>query len=122
MKTLKKPIVRKTHTIDAADRPMGRLATEVATILRGKNKASYQPHIDGGDYVRIVNISKMKFTGQKLNQKVYHSYSGYPGGLKTKKIAEVIARDPGEVLRRAVTQMLPPTRLRTGMMKRLSIQ
>ncbi|MBI4268485.1 50S ribosomal protein L13 [Candidatus Uhrbacteria bacterium] len=122
MKPAKKPIVRKHHTIDASDRPMGRLASEVATILRGKNKSTYEPHIDAGDFVNIKNISKIKFTGQKLSQKVYHSYSGYPGGLKTKKIAEVMANDRGEVLRRAVYQMLPPTRLRSGMMKRLTIQ
>lgn len=117
----KKPILRKTHNIDATGTPLGRLATHVATMLRGKNKATYQPHIDAGDIVIIKNVSHVKYSGQKTTQKVYHSYSGYPGGLKTKKLSEVLAKDPGDALRRAVMQMLPPTRLRNGMMKRLYI-
>lgn len=115
-------IERATHTIDATGIAMGRLATRVATILRGKNKATYQPHIDAGDRVVITNVKLMKLTGQKAKQKVYHSYSGYPGGLKTKKLADILEKNPGEALTRSVYQMLPPTRLRTGMMKRLQIQ
>lgn len=121
----KKPaqkIERATHTIDATGIAMGRLATRVATILRGKNKATYQPYIDAGDRVVITNVKLMKLTGQKIKQKVYHSYSGYPGGLKTRKIADILAKNPGAALTRSVYQMLPPTRLRTGMMKRLQIQ
>lgn len=119
---MKTVINRKHHTIDATDRPLGRLATQLATILRGKHKVTYQPHIDAGDFINVTNVAKIKLTGQKANQKVYHSYSGYPGGLKTKKISEVLAKDPTDALRRAVCQMLPPTRLRAGMMKRLHIK
>ena len=115
-------MVRKQHVIDAEGRPMGRLATEVATLLRGKNKPTYQPHIDAGDSVTILNFAKVKFTGQKLSQKVYHHHSGYPGGLKTNKLSAMMKNKPAEVLRLAVKNMLPATRLRTGMLGRLRIE
>ncbi|MFA7087732.1 MAG: 50S ribosomal protein L13 [Patescibacteria group bacterium] len=117
-----KNIVRKLHKIDATDEAIGRLATKIAGILRGKNKPEFQPHLDLGDIVEVSNISKAKFTGNKLDQKKYHHYSGFLGGLKTKRMSDVFSKDPGEVLRRAVTEMLPPTRLRTGMVKRLIIK
>lgn len=117
-----KPITRHKHEIDATDMTIGRLATRVATLLRGKHKTSYQPHIDEGDMVVISNISKIKFSGKKLSQKEYYSYSGYPGGLKTKKMSDIFKEKPGDVLKRAVKQMLPPTRLREGMMKRLTVK
>lgn len=120
--TVKKIVARNTHDIDATGQAVGRLATRVATLLRGKHKTTYQPHLDEGDRVVISNIGKIHLSGQKVQQKVYHSYSGYPGGLKTKKLADVLAKDPSEVFRRAVLQMLPPTRLRAGMMKRLSFK
>ncbi len=116
------PIIRERHTIDATGLTMGRLATRIATMLRGKNKPGYEPHKDEGDIVEIFNVAKMKFTGKKMDQKNYYSFSGYPGGLKTKKMKDVFAANPGEVLFRAVKQMLPPTRLRDGMMKRLIIK
>jgi large subunit ribosomal protein L13 len=112
---------RTTHEIDAADQSVGRLATRIATLLRGKNKPTYEPHLDQGDTVVVSNITKLKFTGQKLNQKVYHHYSGYPGGMKTEKLSKLVETKPEEVLWRAVYQMLPPTRLRKDMMKRLVI-
>lgn len=118
----RKPIIRNRHEIDAAGQSMGRLATRVATILRGKHKSTYQPHLDEGDIVIVSNIKEVRFTGKKLEQKKYHSFSGYPGGLKTKKMSEVFAQKPGEVFVRAVKQMLPPTRLRDGMMKRLTVK
>lgn len=118
----KTPTIRKSHEIDATDQTIGRLATRVATILRGKHKASYQPHLDEGDTVIIMNVDKVRFSGKKLEQKNYYSYSGYPGGLKTKKMSDVFKAKPGEVLTRAVKQMLPPTRLREAMMKRLIIK
>jgi len=117
-----KNIERKLHQLDATDQTVGRLATKIATILRGKNKPEYQPHLDLGDVVEVANIKHLKFTGKKLDQKVYHHFSGYLGGLKTKKMSEIIAKDPGEVLRRAVREMLPATRLRPGMLKRLIIR
>jgi large subunit ribosomal protein L13 len=115
-------IERKVHKIDAADESVGRLGTRIALILRGKNKPEYTPNIDSGDIVEVTNIKKLKFTGKKLNQKKYFHYSGYPGGLKTKKMSDVYTVSPGEVLERAVKQMLPANRLRNGMMKRLIIR
>lgn len=117
----KKSIERKKHEIDATDQVLGRLATKIALILRGKNKATYQPHIDAGDFVSISNAKHIKITGNKVAQKKYHHYSGYPGGLKTKKLSEFIEKNPGEVLRRAVYQMLPATKLRKDIIKRLTI-
>ncbi|MDO8571810.1 MAG: 50S ribosomal protein L13 [bacterium] len=116
----KKIIERKKHEIDATGQVLGRLATRIATILRGKHKATYQPHIDAGDFVVISNMKNIKITGKKIDQKKYHHYSGYPGGLKTKKLSEFIESNPGEALRRAVYQMLPATKLRKDMMKRLT--
>jgi large subunit ribosomal protein L13 len=113
---------RLLHKIDATDRPVGRLASEIAIILRGKHKPEYLPHIDNGDIVEVANIKNLKFTGKKISQKEYHSYSGHPGGLKTKKMSDILKKNPGEVLVRAVKQMLPPTRLRNGMLKRLKIK
>jgi len=117
-----KNIERKLHQLDATDSSVGRLATKIAIILRGKNKPEYEAHLDLGDIVEVKNISKMKFTGKKLNQKQYHHYSGYLGGLKSKKMSEVYAKNPGEVLQRAVREMLPPTKLRIAMLKRLIIK
>ncbi len=114
-------IVRKLHQLDATDLTVGRFATKIATILRGKNKPEYQAHLDMGDIVEVKNISKMKFTGKKLDQKLYHHYSGYLGGLKSKKMSVVFSNDPGDVLYRAVREMLPPTKLRDAMLKRLII-
>lgn len=114
-------IQRKTHTFDAAGQVPGRLATRIAVLLRGKNKTSFQPHIDGGDYVVVTNTRAMKFTGSKLMQKKYYHYSGYPGGMKIKQLSELMEKNPADVLRRAVMQMLPPNRLRKTMMKRLTL-
>ncbi len=115
-------IERKLHHLDATEQAVGRLATQIATLLRGKNKPEYQPHLDLGDIVEVANVSKMKFTGKKLDQKEYHHYSGYLGGLKTRKMSAVFALNPGEVLKKAVRDMLPPTKLRPNMLKRLIIK
>jgi len=117
-----KQIIRKIHKIDATDKAIGRMATEIALILKGKNKPEYEPHLDCGDIVEVVNIAKVKFTGKKLDQKKYFSYSGYPGGLKTRAMKDVIAKKPGEALKRAVREMLPPVRFRGDMLKRLIIK
>lgn len=117
-----KNISRKLHKLDATDQAVGRLATQVANILRGKNKPEFEAHLDLGDIVEVINIAAMKFTGKKLWQKQYHHYSGYPGGLKSRKMSEIYAKKPGEILVRAVQKMLPDTRLRTGMLKRLIIK
>lgn len=112
-------IERKTHQIDAAGKPLGRLAAQIAMILRGKNKASFTPHIDGGDFVEVANCDKIKFTGKKLEQKEYIWHTNHPGGLKTKKVSDVFAKDPGQVLKNAVMGMLPKNKLRDQMIKRL---
>jgi large subunit ribosomal protein L13 len=115
-------IDRQLHKIDAAGKSLGRLASHIAVLLRGKNKPEYLPHIDGGDIVEVSNAAMIKFTGKKIEQKKYFHYSGYPGGLKEKKMSDVFKSDPGEVLRRAVMQMLPANKLRRNMMKRLIIK
>lgn len=123
IKKVKDPNVeRKMHKLDAEGLTVGRLATKIATILRGKNKPEYMPHQDNGDVVEVANASKLKFTGNKLEQAVYYHHSGFQGGLKTKKVSDVFAKDPGEVLRHAVKSMLPATRLRPQMMRRLIIR
>ncbi len=115
-------IERKTHKIDAEAQSVGRLATVIATLLRGKNKPDFTPHIDAGDIVELTNVDKLKFSGKKIDQKKYFSYSGYPGGLKTKKMSDVIKSNPGEVVRKAVREMLPPVKFRDAMLKRLIIR
>ena len=117
-----KSIERKIHLIDAADKTIGRLATDISTKLRGKNKSDFDPSKDMGDIVHINNIKAIIFTGKKLEQKKYFRYSGYPGGLKTKKMSEVFKNDPAQILKSAVYEMLPPVRFRVNMMKRLIIK
>ncbi|MDP2630344.1 MAG: 50S ribosomal protein L13 [Candidatus Uhrbacteria bacterium] len=117
----KPPLQRETHEIDATGKTVGRLSTQIATLLRGKHKPSFEPHIDAGDFVVVKNAKYLKFTGQKLTQKVYHRHSGYPGGLKTKKLSAIFAQDPSDVLRRSVLQMLPDIRLRKNMINRLTV-
>ncbi len=119
---MKNIIERKLHKIDATDQTIGRMATRIATLLRGKNKSTYQPHLDEGDIVEVSNIKFAKFTGKKLNQKLYYRFTGYPGGLRTKKMSDVMKTKPEVVLQKAVREMLPPTRLRPAMMKRLIIK
>ena len=115
-------IKRNLHKIDADNQSVGRISTRIAVFLRGKNKPEFEPHIDNGDIVEVVNVDKLKFTGKKLDQKKYFRYSGYPGGLKETKMSDLAKSNPAEILRKAVKEMLPPTRLRDGMMKRLIIK
>jgi len=119
---LKVKIERKNHQIDATDQAIGRLASQVALLLRGKHKINFSPQIDNGDFVIVSNIDKVKITGKKLEQKKYYSYSGYPGGLKTKKMSDVFKTKPEEVLKRAVYNMLPKNKLRQEMIKRLTFK
>ncbi|MBU2542376.1 50S ribosomal protein L13 [Patescibacteria group bacterium] len=119
---MEKEIKRNKIEIDATDRAVGRVATEVAMILRGKNKPDFTPHIDSGDYVKIINTDKVKFTGKKLVQKDYYHHTMYPGGLRRTPMKKIFDKDSTEVLRRAVYGMLPKNRLRDGMMKRLTIK
>lgn len=117
-----KNIERKTHTLDASQQALGRLATQIANLLRGKHKPEYLPHVDMGDIVYVDNVNLLKFSGKKLEQKNYYRHTGYVGNLKTEKMSELFAKNPAEVLRRAVKQMLPATKLRNDMMKRLIIR
>ena len=114
-------ITREKHQLDATDKIGGRLASEIAVLLQGKNKASYEPHIDGGDIVEVTNVKDMKFTGKKLDKKVYYRHTGYPGGIRTKKLGDMMENEPQNVLKRMVYEMLPKNRLRPNMIKRLKI-
>jgi len=124
MKTtiFKVKINRKTHQIDATNQSVGRLATQIACLLRGKHKPNYTPQIDNGDFVVISNLDKIKFTGKKIEQKKYFHYSGYPGGLKETEIKKLFTKNPQEVLKKAVYQMLPKNKLRQHMIKRLTFK
>lgn len=113
---------RTQHIIDATDQVIGRIATQAATILRGKHKPSFQAHQDTGDVVVIRNVANMRVTGKKLEQKVYHRSTLYPGGIRTEQLKHLMKDNPAEVLRRAVQGMLPDTRLQTAQMKRLIIE
>jgi len=115
-------IKRDVHVIDAAGQSVGRIATQAAMILRGKNKPTFEPHIDAGDFVTIINAGKVKFTGRKFVQKDYYHHTMYPGGLKTTSLKKVFENDPTEVIKRAVKGMLSKNRLRDGMMKRLIVE
>ncbi len=117
-----KEITRKKIEIDATDKAVGRLATEIATILRGKHKPDYVPHIDSGDYVTVINASKVKFTGRKLVQKDYYHYTGYPGGIIRTSMKKVFDKNPADVILHAVNGMLPKNRLKNDMIKRLTIK
>jgi len=110
---------RKTHTIDVSGKVLGRIASQVALLLRGKNKASFSPHLDEGDAVIIKNVDKMKFTGKKLNDKVYKHHTGYIGHLKVTKMGDVYKNNPKKVFEKAVYNMLPKNKLRKEMMKRI---
>ncbi len=104
-------VQRSWHVIDVADRPLGRVATEIATLLRGKHKPAYSPSIDVGDYVIVINAAQIAVTGKKLEKKMYYSHSGYPGGLRTIPLKDMLQRYPERVIEKAVRGMLPKTRL-----------
>ena len=112
---------RKTHTIDAANKVLGRLATEIAVLLRGKNKPDFAPNKDMGDFVTVRNFSKIRITGKKFEQKIYYRHTGYLGGLKGIPLKKLFEKDPAEVLKKAVFGMLPKNKLRAKQIKRLRI-
>ena len=114
-------IERKWYVVDAADMTLGRLASEVAKVLRGKNKPTFTPHIDTGDYVIVVNAEKVKVTGKKLDQKIYYHHSGYVGGLKETKYRKLIAEKPEFAVRHAIVGMLPKGPLGRQMATKLRI-
>ena len=100
-------VERKWYVVDAADQTLGRLASEIAKVLRGKNKPTYTPHIDTGDYVIVVNADKIKVSGKKLDQKIYYHHSDYVGGMKETTLKEMLAKHPERVIEYAVKGMLP---------------
>ena len=117
----KETVERKWYVIDAEGKPLGRVASKAAHILRGKHKATYTPHIDCGDYVIIINASKVLLTGNKLEDKKYYSHSQYPGGLRTRTAKEMIEKYPEEMVEKAVKGMLPKNRLGRTMYKKLFV-
>ena len=114
-------IAREWYVVDAEGKTLGRLATQIADTLRGKNKPVYTPHIDTGDFVIVVNAEKIAVTGQKLDQKLYHRHSGYPGGLKERTLRQQLERRPTEVIRKAVKGMLPKNRLAAAQLRKLKV-
>lgn len=119
--TRAKDIQRAWHEVDMSDNTLGRVATKIAVLLMGKRKPYFVRHLDCGDYVVVTNAQNTKVTGNKLTQKVYTSYSGYPGGLRKEALREFLERNPEEVVRRAVLGMLPKNKLRDQLLKRLYI-
>ena len=114
-------IDRKWYVVDAEGMTLGRLASEVAKVLRGKNKPIFTPHIDTGDYVIVVNAEKVKVTGKKLLQKVYYNHSDYVGGMKETTLKEMLAKHPERVIEHAVKGMLPKNTLGRAMAKKLKV-
>lgn len=118
---LAKNIQRKWHLIDAKDKILGRLATQVAMILMGKNKPSFVPYLDSGDFVVVTNAAKIKLSGKKMLTKVYTRHSGYPAGLKVETFDKVINRKPEYVIEHAVAGMIPRSKLGRQMIKKLKV-
>lgn len=114
-------VERKWYVIDAEDKTLGKIAAEVASILRGKKKPIYTPHVDTGDYVIVINAEKVRVTGKKEEQKIYKSHSGYPGGLKETTLKELRAKKPEEIIRHAVKGMMPKGKLGRQMFKKLKV-
>jgi len=117
----KEDVVRDWYVIDAEGQTLGRLATKVASVLRGKHKPTYTPHVDGGHYVIIVNAGKVNLTGNKLDNKIYYNHSRYTGGLRERTAKEMIEKYPVEMVERAVKGMLPKGRLGRQMYKKLFV-
>ena len=114
-------VERKWYVVDAAGQTLGRLSSEIAKVLRGKNKPIFTPHIDTGDYVIVVNAEKIKATGKKLDQKIYYSHSDYPGGMREVTLREMIAKKPADVITLAVKGMLPKGPLGRQMITKLHV-
>ncbi len=114
-------IVRRNYVVDAEAKVLGRLSTEVASLLRGKGKVNYSPHLDTGDFVVVVNAAKIVITGDKLDQKTYFRHSGHPGGARFKTMRRLMDEHPDQVVRRAVRGMLPKNKLGRRMLKKLRV-
>jgi large subunit ribosomal protein L13 len=114
-------IERRWYLVDAEGQTLGRLATQIADTLRGKRKPQYTPHVDTGDFVVVVNAEKTAVTGTKLDDKLYHRHSGYPGGLRSRPLRDELERRPTEVIRKAVKGMLPRNRLARQQLTKLKV-
>ena len=114
-------VVQDWYLVDATDKVLGRLATEIATRLRGKHKPEYTPHVDTGDHIVIVNAAKIRVTGDKLSQKKYYRHSGYPGGIKESVLSDELENNPERVIERAVKGMLPKNSLGRAMFRKLRV-
>lgn len=114
-------IERKTYTVDASGKILGRMATDIAMHLMGKTSAAFQPNVDAGDAVVVMNVAKMEVTGKKYEDKVYHRHTGYPGGIRTKTMRQMWEKDAAGVLRAAVSRMLPKNKHRKARLLRLTI-
>ena len=117
----KEEVTRNWYEIDAEGKILGKIATEIAVRLMGKHKPSYTPHVDGGDFVVVVNADKFAVTGKKMLDKKYYRHSGYPGGLKVRSLEEMLEKKPTEVIRKAVERMLPKNKLGSQTINRLKI-
>jgi len=117
----KDTVVRQWYIVDAENQIVGRMATKIANVLRGKHKPSYTPHVDTGDNVIVINADKVRFTGNKMDKKVYLTYSGYPGGQKSKTAKELMEKKPYAVIENAVRGMLPKNKLGRAMFKKLYV-
>jgi large subunit ribosomal protein L13 len=117
----KEEVERRWYVVDATDKHLGRLAVQIARVLTGKHRPGYTPHVDTGDFVVVVNAEKVGLTGKKRAQSKLYRYSGYPGGLKSRTYAEVIARRPAHLIEKVVWGMLPKTRLGRAMYKKLKV-
>ena len=114
-------VKRNWYVVDGTNQTVGRMCSRIAAVLRGKNKAIYTPHVDTGDYIIVINASKVVLTGDKLNQKLYDHYTGYPGGLKEETASDLLKRRPEMIIERAVKGMLPKNRLGRKMVKKLFV-
>ena len=114
-------VVRDWYLVDAKDKTLGRLSTEIATRLRGKHKPIYTPHVDTGDYIVVVNASKITVTGKKMEDKMYYKHTGYIGNLKSSNLATMLKKSPETVLMKSVRGMLPKTKLGNAMIKKLRV-
>lgn len=114
-------VTRKWVVLDASEAPLGRIATVAANLLIGKSKPTYTAHVDGGDYVVIINAAKLVVTGGKVENKKYYNYSGFPGGMKEATLKEVLVKNPAKAIERAVGGMLPKNKLQDDRMKRLKV-
>jgi large subunit ribosomal protein L13 len=117
----KEEVTRDWYLVDVDNKVLGRVATEIANVLRGKNKPTFTPSVDTGDFVIVVNVEKIALTGNKLADKIYYSHSGFPGGLKEINAGKLIEKKPEDLLKKAVKGMLPKNKLARHMLKKLKI-